>query len=112
MPRRARAAPGGLVYHVLNRSAGGVKLFRSEKDFLAFQNLLVEAHERTPLPILAWCVMGTHWHFVARPRDDGDLTAFCRWLTPPHAMRWRTARRSVGEGPVYQGRFKSFPVQT
>ena len=111
MPRRARAAPGGLVYHVLNRSAGGVKLFRTPKDFGAFHDLLLEAHERLPLPILAWCVMGTHWHFVARPRADGDLTAFFRWLAHTHAMRWRTARRSVGRGPVYQGRFKSFPVR-
>jgi putative transposase len=111
MPRLARSAPGGLVYHVLNRSAGRVKLFRTDKDFLAFQDLLLEAHERLPIPLLAWCVMGTHWHFVARPREDGELTAFFRWLTHTHAMRWRVAHHSVGHGPVYQGRFKSFPVQ-
>ena len=111
MPRRPRSAPGGYVYHVLNRSAGGATLFRTDKDFLAFQRLLLESHERLPLPLLAYCVMGTHWHFVVRPKGDGDLTAFFRWLTHTHAMRWRTARRSVGDGPVYQGRFKSFPVQ-
>ena len=112
MPRRPRAAPGGYVYHVLNRSAGGVKLFRSDKDLLAFQSLLLEAHERLPIPLLSYCVLSTHWHFVVRPREDGDLTAFFRWLTHTHAMRWRTARHSVGEGPVYHGRFRSFPVQT
>ena len=111
MPRRPRSAPAGYVYHVLNRSAGRVRLFRSDKDYLAFQRLLLEAHERVPLPILAYCVMGTHWHFVARPRTDGELTAFFRWLAHTHAMRWRTFRNSVGDGPVYQGRFKSFPVQ-
>ena len=26
-------------------------------------------------------------------------------------MRWRVAHRTVGHGPLYQGRFKSFPVQ-
>jgi putative transposase len=111
MPRRARSAPAGYVYHVLNRSAGRVKLFRSDKDFLAFQDVLLEAHERVPLPILAYCVVGTHWHFVARPRSDGELTDFFRRLAHTHAMRWRTARDSVGDGAVYQGRFKSFPVQ-
>jgi putative transposase len=111
MPRRPRSAPGGLVYHVLNRSAGRVKLFRTDKDFLAFQSLLLEAHGRLPIPLLAYCVMGTHWHFLVRPRGDGELTAFFRWLTHTHAMRWRVAHRSVGDGPVYQGRFKSFPVQ-
>ena len=112
MPRRARSAPAGYVYHVLNRSAGRVRLFRSDKDYLGFQHVLLEAHERVPLPILAYCVMGTHWHFVARPRAEGELTAFFRRLAHTHAMRWRTAHDSVGDGPVYQGRFKSFPVQS
>jgi putative transposase len=113
MPRRPRAAPGGYVYHVLNRAAGGAKLFRTHNDFLAFQRLLLEAHERVPLPLLAYCVLSTHWHFVVFPRKghDTQVTDFFRWLAHTHAMRWRAARNSVGEGPVYQGRFKSFPVQ-
>ena len=32
MPRRARATPGGYVYHVLNRSVAGLPLFRKEAD--------------------------------------------------------------------------------
>ncbi len=39
MPRTARVAPGGLVYHVLNRSAGKMHLFRKEDDFEAFQRV-------------------------------------------------------------------------
>jgi len=27
-------------------------------------------------------------------------------------MRWRVAHRTVGYGHLYQGRFKSFPVQS
>ena len=26
-------------------------------------------------------------------------------------MRWRVAHQTVGYGPLYQGRFKSFPVE-
>ena len=55
--------------------------------------------------------MPNHWHFVAWPEAEGQLTAFFRWLTHTHAMRWRVAHRTVGYGPLYQGRFKSFPVQ-
>jgi hypothetical protein len=36
MPRQARKAPGGLIYHVLNRAAGKGDLFRHDKDFAAF----------------------------------------------------------------------------
>ena len=72
MPRRPRIAPGGLVYHVLNRSVGRMKMFRTERDFQAFEDLLIEAHERCALRLLAYCVMPTHWHFVAWPRVDGS----------------------------------------
>src|SRR5574340_98530 len=109
--RRPRIAPGGLVYHVLNRSVGRMKMFRTKRDFMAFERLLIEAHERRALRLLAYCVMPTHWHFVAWPREDGDLTAFFRWLAHTHAMRWRVAHHTVGYGHLYQARFKSFAVQ-
>ncbi len=111
MARKPRSAPGGLVYHVLNRSAGKFKFLGHEKDFQAFENLLVEAHARHPIQIFAYCLMGTHWHFVVLPKEVGDLTAFFRWLTHTHAMRWRVSHKTVGYGHLYQGRFKSFPVQ-
>ena len=111
MPRRPRIAPGGWVYHVLNRSAGRIKLFRNDKDFAAFDRLLLEAHERLPLRIYSYCVMNNHWHFVVQTKRDGELTEFFRWLTHTHAMRWRVSHRTVGYGHLYGGRFKAFPVQ-
>ena len=55
MPKRARVTPGGLVYHVLNRTVAGLPLFRKEADYEAFERIMIEAHERHPLRILAWC---------------------------------------------------------
>jgi len=111
MPRTARNAPAGVVFHVLNRAVGRQTLFRHAGDYDAFERVLVEAHERIPLPIFAWCLMPNHWHLVVRPAEAGQMSAFFRWLTLTHAMRWRVARRTVGHGPLYQGRFKSFPIQ-
>lgn len=111
MPRQPRVAPGGLIYHILNRSAGRTKLFRTDEDFLAFQRVMLEACELHPIRILAYCLMSNHWHFVVWPKEDGQVSAFFRWLAHTHAMRWRVAHHSVGDGHLYQGRFKSFPVQ-
>jgi len=111
MARTARVAPGGQVYHVLNRAVARLPLFRKQADYAAFEEVLVEAHERYPTRILAWCLMRNHWHFVIWPREDGEVTAFMRWLTHTHVMRWHVAHRTVGCGSLYQGRFKSFPVQ-
>lgn len=104
-------APGGLVYHVVNRAVARLPLFRKPADFEAFERVLVEAQARQPTRILAWCLMHNHWHMVLWPRADGELTAFVRWLTHTHVMRWHVAHGTVGGGHLYQGRFKSFPVQ-
>jgi putative transposase len=100
-----------MVYHVLNRSAGRIHLFRKDADFEAFQQVMIEAHERHPIRILCYCVMSDHWQFAVWPKEDGEVTDYFRWLAHTHAMRWRVARRTVGYGHLYQGRFKSFPVQ-
>ena len=112
MARKARYCPGGYVYHVLNRSVGRIALFRCEEDYAAFERVMVEAYARVPLRIMSWCLMKNHWHFVVWPHSDDQVTDFFRALAHTHAMRWRVARRSVGWGPLYQGRFKAFPVQS
>ena len=111
MPRIARCAPGGLVYHVLNRANGRLRLFKKPEDYLAFERVLLLAHQRTPIRVLSWCLMPNHWHMVLWPREDGELSAFLRWLTLTHAQRWKHAHAAVGHGHLYQGRFKSFPIE-
>ena len=112
MPRRPRFATGGLAYHVLNRRVGRLSLFEKPGDYLAFEKILREAHDRTGLRIAAYCLMPNHWHLLLWPRDDGELSEVMRWITVTHTQRWHAHRKSAGTGPVYQGRFKSFPVQT
>jgi hypothetical protein len=56
--------------------------------------------------------MPTHWHLVLWPARDGELTAFCRWLTHTHTMRWHAHYHTAGTGHLYQGRFKAFVVES
>ncbi len=111
MPRRPRLAAGDLAYHVLNRRVGRLPLFEKPADYAAFEAILADAHESTRLRIVAYCLMPTHWHLVLWPRQDGELSDVLRWITVTHTQRWHAHHRSAGTGPVYQGRFKSFPVQ-
>jgi putative transposase len=53
MPRTARKALGGHVFHVLNRAVGRMRLFRTDNDFEAFQRVMTESHQRHPPRILA-----------------------------------------------------------
>jgi len=112
MGRPRRAADGGYVYHVLNRANARMTIFEKEPDYLAFEEILHEAVERTGMRMLSYCLMPNHWHLVVWPKKDGQLSTFTGWLTLTHTQRWHAHRHSAGSGHVYQGRFKSFPVQT
>ncbi|HEY8751763.1 MAG TPA: transposase [Tepidisphaeraceae bacterium] len=111
MPRTARIAPGGVIFHVLNRGVGKLQLFRSRKDHEAFQRCLCQTQQAVPMRVLAYCVMSTHWHLVLWPRNDGDLARFMMRLSIRHVRRWLIHRNQVGTGHVYQGRYKSFAIQ-
>src|SRR5262245_23792528 len=111
MGRPHRAAEGGYVYHVLNRANARMPIFEDDADYEAFERVLCEAVERTETRLLAYCLMPNHWHLIVWPRQDGELSQFVGWLTLTHTQRWHAHRHSTGSGHVYQGRFKSFPIQ-
>jgi len=87
-------------------------LFDDDHDYAAFERVMTEALERLPdSRLLGYCLMPNHWHLVLWPKEDGLLSEFMRWLTVTHTQRWHAHRQSAGTGPIYQGRFKSFPIQ-
>ena len=112
MPRAPRVAIGGITYHVLNRANARLALFEADQDYELFETVLAEAHERVGMRTLGYCLMPNHWHLVLWPRADGELSEFMRWLTVTHTQRWHAAHGTAGSGHIYQGRFKSFPVQS
>lgn len=112
MARPRRIALGGYVYHVLNRANGRLRIFRKEGDFVAFEKIVADGAVRFSMRLCGYCVMSNHWHLLLWPRGDEDLSAFMHWVTLTHAQRYHTSHATVGIGHLYQGRYKSFPVQS
>ena len=88
-----------------------MRIFDDDADYEAFERILAQAVARTQTRLLAYCLMPNHWHLLVWPREDGELSRFVGWLTLTHTQRWHAHRHSTGSGHVYQGRFKSFPIQ-
>ena len=101
-----------MVFHVLNRGVGRMRLFSKDADYAAFEGILEETLAVRPMRIVSYCLMPNHWHLVLWPEHDGDLSSFLQRLTVTHVTRWQRHRKRVGQGHVYQGRYKSFPVAT
>jgi putative transposase len=111
MPRIKRTNVGGYVYHVLNRANARVQIFDNDEDYKLFENILEEAIEKFNVKILAYCIMPNHFHLVLYPENEGDLSIFMGWVTNTHTRRWHTQKGTVGQGHLYQGRYKSFICQ-
>ncbi|NLX98954.1 MAG: hypothetical protein GXY83_22645, partial [Rhodopirellula sp.] len=87
-------------------------MFEKDADYEAFERVLDETLRIRRLRICAYCLMPNDWHFVVWPERDGELAAFMQQLTNTHVERWKEHRHEIGFGHLYQGRYKSFPVET
>ena len=111
MPRMPRVAIGDTVYHVINRANGRATIFHNENDYQHFESLLKEGVELIGMRLLAYAIMPNHWHLVLYPKNDGDMSEFMRWITTTHVRQRRVKTKSVGSGHLYQGAYKSFPIE-
>ncbi len=111
MPRILRIDVAGQIYHVLNRANARFPIFDTSADYELFENILQEAVDRFEMHLLAYCLMPNHWHLVLSPQKDGELARFMGWLSNTHTRRWHAVRDTIGNGHLYQGRYKSFICQ-
>ena len=111
MPRAPRVDEGGYVYHVLNRANARAQIFDDARDYKLFEQLLVDGVKKYNVQLLAYCLMPNHWHLVLFPQEDGVLSQFMGWLSNAHTRKWHVAKGTIGQGHLYQGRYKSFLCQ-
>jgi REP-associated tyrosine transposase len=108
MPRPLRDnAPGGIV-HVTSRGVNGCPIYRTTSDRRGFVALLGEVSERFRWLVYAFCLMGNHYHLVLQTTWP-TLSAGVQRLNGIHAQRFN--RRHGRYGHLFQGRFKSEPVE-
>ena len=61
--------------------------------------------------MLSDSLIPNHWQLVLWPLQDGDLGRVLQRLTTTHVRRWHLHHQCVGTGHLYQGTYKSFPIE-
>jgi putative transposase len=112
MVSKLRNCQPGYIYHVFNRGAQRQELFHCDQSYADFETLIKDTFLEIPLPIFTYELMPNHWHFVVRPTEEYQVSDFFQQLAGTHGKRFRVASETIGEGHVYQDRFKSFPVES
>src|SRR5437899_1664475 len=82
MARGPRQAPGGFVYHVLNRAVARLPSVEKPADYAAFLRVLTEALAECPMRILCFVLMPT----ARQPRPTSRALALVQSLA---ADPWR-----------------------
>jgi len=112
MPRRPRCTLPVSFFHVINRGVRKFPIFTRPPDYTAFLGVLADGLDRYPVRLVSYCVLSNHWHLVLHPETIATLSNFMRWVTATHAIRWHRRHQTVGQGPLYQGRFRAIPIES
>lgn len=109
MPRLPRVDRIGLLHHVINRALARRTAFETRRDVRVFLALLAIAVRQGRIEVHAYSILPTHFHLLVRSLD-GRLSETMRRIENGY-VRWfnRTRRR---DGPLFRGRFRSFPVES
>ncbi len=69
MSRPLRIEFPGAVYHVTSRGDRREPIFRDDGDREMFLDILAHTLERLDAQVLAYCLMGNHYHLVLHTRQ-------------------------------------------
>ena len=109
MARPLRIEFEGAIYHVCARGNAREDIFRTEADRLRFLQLLQHSVQRFIGAVFCFVLMPNHFHLIvqtARP----NLANWMQWLSVSYSVYFN--RRHRRPGHLFQGRYKSFLVDT
>lgn len=104
MGRKARIHFPGAVYHVVNRGVDGRFIYADDEDRVYFlrslDRLMAEARAR----VLAYCLMGNHFHLAVQV-EHAPLSPIIHRLSTGYARAFNIRQRR--EGHLFQARHRA-----
>jgi REP element-mobilizing transposase RayT len=107
MARPLRIEFPGAVYHVTSRGDRREPIFVDDEDRMALLDVVAQAMARFDAEVLAYCLMGNHYHFVLHTRQP-NLSRLMRHVNGVYTQAFNRRHDKVGH--LFQGRFKAILV--
>ena len=107
MARPLRIERAGAWYHITARGNERKSIYRHQKDYLRFCELLGEAVDRFRWRLHGYVLMPNHYHLLLET-SEANLSASMQWLSVSYSV-WFNLRHQRS-GHLFQGRFKSIVV--
>ncbi|MEQ1807165.1 MAG: transposase [Burkholderiaceae bacterium] len=107
MARSLRIEFPGAVYHVTARGDRREPIFADDEDRRSLLRVTAQALARFDGELLAYCLMGNHYHFVLHTRQ-ANLSLMMRHVNGVYTQIFNRRHDKVGH--LFQGRFKAILV--
>jgi len=109
MPRTARVLPEEGFLHVFTRGNNKRYIFRKDRDFKIYLELLKKYKERFGLIIYHYALMSNHIHLLCKICAGTNLGKLMQGLGLSYSNRYR--KRYEFTGQFWQGRYKSNVIE-
>ena len=107
MSRPLRIEFPGALYHVTSRGDRREDIFEDDADRARLLAVVAQGLQRFDAVMLAYCLMGNHYHFVVQTRQ-ANLSLLMRHINGVYSQAYNRRHGKVGH--VFQGRFKAILV--
>ena len=94
-------------YHAMARGTERRDLFKDDRDYEHFQELLAGMVSRYDVKLHAYVLMPNHFHLLVQT-PHANLSRAMQWLNVSYGVWFNRKHNRVG--PLFQGRFKAVPV--
>lgn len=111
MPRGSRVKSDSGIYHVMIRGVNKQTIFENEKDKQKFLNLIYKLKkDMNSFELYGLCLMENHVHLLYKEYEGKSISEILKRLEMLYVQYFNTKYERIG--PLFQGRFKSIPVET
>lgn len=104
MGRIPRIHFSGAIYHVFSRGVDGRDIYLDDSDRVYFLSVLTRVCSELSVELIAYCLMGNHYHLAVKIRDIPLGVIMHRILTP-YALRFNA--RYDRAGHLLQARYNA-----
>ncbi|MDH5202963.1 MAG: transposase, partial [Nitrospirota bacterium] len=97
MPRAARVAPKEHVYHILTRGNNRQDVFKDEKDYKKYLELLQKYKEKYKFKLYHYVLMRNHVHLVLETTErGGSLAEIMKGINLSYAQYFKGRYKHTG----------------
>jgi len=109
MPRQARIAPKECIYHVLTRGNNRQDVFKDNKDYQKYIEILQRYKKRYDFKLYHYVLMRNHIHLVLETTaKGGSLSEIMKGINISYAQYYKKKYGHIGH--FWQDRYKSILI--